>query len=100
VRHTHSLGLRTFVRQHLNYGRGAFHLHVARDRRGVAPIRIESNGFYSRLIGHPLGKGGGGRAAALSALLFTSQVAYVCGYLLERARGGVRRRLPRPSASS
>jgi glycosyltransferase involved in cell wall biosynthesis len=94
VRHAHALGLRSFCRQHLNYGRGAFHLHRARERRGVTPIRFESDGFYSRLVGHPLGKGGGPRAAALSALLFTSQVMYAAGYVLERARGAGARGAP------
>lgn len=87
VRHAHALGLRSFCRQHLNYGRGAFHLHRARERRGVTPILFEPESFYSRLVGHPLGKGGGPRAAALSALLLTSQVMYAAGYVLERAVG-------------
>jgi glycosyltransferase involved in cell wall biosynthesis len=87
VHHAHPLGLRSFCRQHFNYGRGAFHLHLARARRGVAPILLEHQSFYSRLVGHPLGKGGGWRAAALSALLLTSQATYAAGYVLERARG-------------
>jgi GT2 family glycosyltransferase len=87
VRHAHALDLRSFCRQHLNYGRGAFHLHRARERRGVVPIVFEPESFYSRLVAHPLGKGGGARAAALSALLLTSQVMYATGYVVERALG-------------
>jgi glycosyltransferase involved in cell wall biosynthesis len=84
VRHAHPLGLRSFCRQHLNYGRGAFHLHLARERRGVTPIHFEPESFYTRLVSHPLGNGGGLRAVALSGLLLTSQVMYATGYVLER----------------
>jgi glycosyltransferase involved in cell wall biosynthesis len=91
VHHAHPLGLRSFCRQHFNYGRGAFHLHVARERRGVAPILFEHESFYPRLVGHPLKKGGGWRALALSALLLTSQATYAAGYVLERTRGARRR---------
>ena len=84
VRHAHALGLRSFCRQHLNYGRGAYHLHVARARRGVTPVRIEPLHFYSRLVVFPLRRGFGPRAAALSALLLVSQAVYATGYLVER----------------
>ena len=96
VRHSHALDLRSFCRQHLNYGRGAYYLHRARERRGVAPIRLETDRFYSRLVAHPLDQGTGARAAALSALLFTSQVAYLAGYVLERVML-TRRRAGAPS---
>jgi glycosyltransferase involved in cell wall biosynthesis len=90
VRHAHALTLRSFCRQHLNYGRGAFHLHRARALRGVAPIQFEPVRFYSGLVGHPLGKGGGPRALAVSALLLASQVVYVAGYVFERVHRGMR----------
>ena len=55
---------------------------IAHDRGAVRRLCASSRcSFYTRLVGHPLSKGVGSRAAALSALLFTSQVAYVCGYL-------------------
>lgn len=86
VRHAHALGLGSFCRQHLNYGRGAYHLHVARARRGVAPLRIEPLRFYARLVAFPLRDGGSGsiRSVVLSALLLVSQVVYAAGYLVER----------------
>jgi glycosyltransferase involved in cell wall biosynthesis len=87
VRHAHALGLRSFCRQHLNYGRGAYHLHLSRARRGVTPVRIEPLRFYSRLIAYPLREGGGVRAVALSALLLVSQVVYATGYVMERLAG-------------
>ena len=86
VNHAHSLGLRTFCRQHFNYGRGAFHLHCARARRGERPLRVEPPNFYSRLVGYPFGRAETARALPLSALLALSQGVYVAGYLSERVR--------------
>jgi len=89
VHHAHALGLRSFCRQHFNYGRGAFHLHRARARRGVTPLRVEPLQFYARLVGYPIGRSGAMRAVALSVLLALSQGVYVSGYLKERVRSPV-----------
>jgi GT2 family glycosyltransferase len=98
VRHSHALGFRGYCRQHYSYGRGAFHLHRARMRRGVARLRIEPPHFYSRLVAFPFRSTVDARAATLSALLLLSQIVYVSGYLLERAswtmRGTLRRSGP------
>jgi GT2 family glycosyltransferase len=94
VRHEHALRLGSFCRQHFNYGRGAFHLHRARARRGETPLRVEPPQFYRRLVGYPFGRGQGARAAALSALMALSQGVYVSGYLSERVRSRA------PSSSS
>ena len=86
VHHAHDLGLRTFCRQHFNYGRGAFHLHCARAKRGERPLRVEPPNFYSRLVGYPFGRASTARALPLSALMALSQGVYVAGYLSERVR--------------
>ena len=86
VNHAHALGLRSFCRQHYNYGRGAFHLHRARARRSVDHLRVEPLRFYARLVSYPLGRSGSVRSIALSALLALSQGVYVGGYLIERVR--------------
>jgi GT2 family glycosyltransferase len=86
VHHAHALRLGSFCRQHFNYGRGAFHLHRARARRGEQPLRVEPPRFYRRLVGYPLGRDQGTRAVALSALMALSQGVYVGGYLSERIR--------------
>jgi GT2 family glycosyltransferase len=86
VHHAHALGMRSFCRQHFNYGRGAFHLHRARARRGEHPLRVEPANFYTRLVGFPIGRVEGGRAVALSALMALSQMVYVGGYVTERVR--------------
>jgi glycosyltransferase involved in cell wall biosynthesis len=84
--HAHALGLGSFCRQHFNYGRGAFHLHRARAKRGEHPLRVEPPHFYTRLLGYPFGRGEGARAIALSGLMALSQGVYVTGYLNERIR--------------
>ena len=86
VHHAHALGLRSFCRQHFSYGRGAFHLHRARARRGEAPLRVEPVRFYARLVAYPFGRTAAMRAVVLSALLALSQGVYVSGYLVERIR--------------
>jgi glycosyltransferase involved in cell wall biosynthesis len=89
VHHAHALGLHSYCRQHFNYGRGAYHLHRARARRGERPLRVEPPRFYSRLVGYPFGRGEGARAVPLSALMALSQGAYVLGYVSERVRSRV-----------
>lgn len=86
VHHAHALGLSSFCRQHFNYGRGAFHLHRARAKRGEHPLRVEPPHFYTRLLGYPFGRAEGARAITLSALMALSQGVYVTGYLNERIR--------------
>lgn len=86
VHHAHALGLASFCRQHFNYGRGAFHLHRARAKRGEHPLRVEPPNFYGRLVAYPFRGGAGPRALALSTLMALSQGVYVSGYLTERIR--------------
>jgi GT2 family glycosyltransferase len=50
VYHAHALTLRTFLRQHFRYGRGAFHFHQARTERGQNRIRLEPASFYVNLL--------------------------------------------------
>ncbi|MEO6525181.1 MAG: glycosyltransferase [Gemmatimonadaceae bacterium] len=90
VDHAHALGFGSYCRQHFNYGRGAYHLHRARTRRGEAQVRVEPPLFYSRLVMYPLSRTPPARAAALSALLFVSQIVYISGYLLERVAPATR----------
>jgi GT2 family glycosyltransferase len=89
VHHEHALALGSFCRQHFNYGRGAYHLHRARARRGESPLRVEPPHFYSRLVSYPFGRGEGTRAVTLSALMALSQGVYVSGYVAERVRSRV-----------
>jgi GT2 family glycosyltransferase len=94
VHHAHALRLRSFCRQHFNYGRGAYHLHCARARRGEIPLRIEPLTFYTRLVTFPLRRRPAPRSFALAALAALSQGVYVSGYFSERLRNRA------PSSSS
>jgi glycosyltransferase involved in cell wall biosynthesis len=85
IDHAHALTLRGFWRQHLNYGRGAYHFHQARARRAAAPIKVEPLGFYLRLLGAPLRRRPLHQALPLAALLALSQGANTLGFLRERA---------------
>jgi GT2 family glycosyltransferase len=86
IQHFHDLSFGTFCRQHLNYGRGAFHLRKARIQKGVEPFGLEPLRFYRRLLTHPLRTTRLPRAALLIALLGISQVANAIGFLRELQR--------------
>lgn len=86
VEHTHRLTPASFIRQHVNYGRGAYRYHRV---RGSASIP-EPLSFYGRLVSYPLqrrarrGRLGGIPQAILSvALLSAAQVANVAGFAAE-----------------
>ena len=82
VHHQHAMTLRSFTRQHLNYGRGARAFHQARARRASGSMTVEPLSFYVRLVAFPLTQHSGPRAPALVALLVWSQVMNVAGYFL------------------
>jgi glycosyltransferase involved in cell wall biosynthesis len=81
VRHAHQLSLRTFLRQHFNYGRGAFTFHGA--DAAAADGRFSAWRFYAGLLVSPLRSESRVKGAALSALLVSSQAATAAGYLWE-----------------
>jgi cellulose synthase/poly-beta-1,6-N-acetylglucosamine synthase-like glycosyltransferase len=84
VYHAHALTLRTFWRQHLNYGRGAFHFHEIRARRDQTAIKVEPLSFYLNLVAYPFSRIRVGRSLLVAALLVIAQVANVAGFFLER----------------
>ena len=63
VLHAHRHTLADFLRQHFNYGRGAFDLHRSRAQRGEGSLKIEPLRFYAGLVAHPLRGSPGWRAA-------------------------------------
>ena len=87
IEHFHALTLRSFWRQHLNYGRGAYHFHQNRAQHNHDRVRVEPLRFYLDLVRYPLTAGNGWRSAPIAALLLVSQVANVAGYFVERAAG-------------
>jgi glycosyltransferase involved in cell wall biosynthesis len=94
VRHAHGMDLRGFLRQHTNYGRGAYQLHRKRLAGTGDGVRVESARFYAHLLRHPFRSLPAGRAAAASALIAAAQVANAAGFLAERQR---QRRARRPA---
>lgn len=81
VRHVHPMGPRGLLRQHWNYGRGAYEVH----RRGAVaagePMRLEPLGFYLQLMfGHARDRRPLRRAIPLSVLLVACQAANAAGF--------------------
>jgi GT2 family glycosyltransferase len=88
IRHAHDLSFGEFVRQHWGYGRGAFHFHEARRRRGSGRMRQEM-GFHARLPSlarAPLSRLAPFMRARVLALLAVWQVANAAGFLREMIR--------------
>jgi glycosyltransferase involved in cell wall biosynthesis len=85
VYHSHDLTLRGFLRQHLGYGRGAYHFHRIRATRRQKRLRVEPMRFYADLVRYPFGRGDGPRALAHALLLVMSQLLNACGFFWEAA---------------
>ncbi len=83
VHHAHQLTLRSFWRQHFNYGRGAHYFHITRQQRGGGPIRVEPWKFYRDLLRYPFAVSHP-RAFRQTGLLFLSQIANALGFFRER----------------
>jgi cellulose synthase/poly-beta-1,6-N-acetylglucosamine synthase-like glycosyltransferase len=86
VYHAHELTLRTFLRQHFRYGRGAFHFHKARARRGQLRVKVEPPTFYFNMLCYPLVEAKRIDALVVILLLVVSQLANGAGLFFERAR--------------
>lgn len=84
VHHHHAMGVRGLLRQHRNYGRGAYLVHRRRSDAGGGKVRLEPPTFYLRLVAAPFGRVPIGRALRLSALLVLTQAANALGYLEAR----------------
>jgi glycosyltransferase involved in cell wall biosynthesis len=88
VRHAHTMGVAEFVRQHVEYGRGARRLHRVRARRaGEHAWRVQGPGFYLAMVRYPFRTLPLRHAAHVAALVAVSQAATAAGYALESAGG-------------
>ena len=85
VLHAHPLSWRTFLRQHYEYGRGAWGYRCARAARAGAPVRVEPWSFYRNLLMYPI-RVHGWRGAWLTALVGLAQTANAVGFLVEAVR--------------
>ncbi|MEO1684993.1 MAG: glycosyltransferase [Cyanobacteria bacterium J06631_12] len=84
VQHAHSLSLKSFWRQHFNYGRGAFCFHQVRAKRTTQKIGVEPLKFYTDLLAYPLRQRTLTASWQTSGLFFLSQMATVLGFFWER----------------
>jgi GT2 family glycosyltransferase len=84
VYHKHSLTLRTFWRQHFNYGRGACHFQSIRASRGLKPIRVEPLKFYWSMISYPFAQEVETKPWFIAGLLALTQAATAVGFYWEK----------------
>ncbi|MEP7037540.1 MAG: glycosyltransferase [Acidobacteriota bacterium] len=84
VRHFHNLGLKSFWRQHFNYGRGAHYFHLRRAERLEKTIKLEPLSFYFKMFIYPFYKTSLWCAKLISFLFFIAQCANVFGFLQAR----------------
>ncbi|MBL7076640.1 MAG: glycosyltransferase [Kiritimatiellae bacterium] len=84
IGHAHDLNLGAFVRQHFNYGRGAYQFHRRRATRSDKPIRVEPLAFYTGLLAFPFKRPGQRRRMTVAILLLASQLANAAGFFHER----------------
>lgn len=84
IHHAHKLSLKSFLRQHFNYGRGAFCFHTMRANRVEDSIKVEPLHFYFNLLLYPFQHSRIWVGGIISGLLFLSQVANVSGFFWER----------------
>jgi glycosyltransferase involved in cell wall biosynthesis len=90
VNHRHDLTLRSYVRQHFGYGRGAYDFHSGREAAGMAKVRPDLT-LLGRTFLQPFARTAPLRAVRVAALLVLWQIANAAGYAWQRmrARGGV-----------
>ncbi|MEM1127325.1 MAG: glycosyltransferase [Bacteroidota bacterium] len=84
IRHAHTMTLHGFVRQHLAYGRGAYHFRQLLSQEEQTALRVEPLSFYLNLLLSPLRYDEGRGRLRQMALLFLSQVANVAGFFAEQ----------------
>ena len=83
VQHNRAMTLRSFLKQHFLYGRGAFEYAQARKRRGSGPVPFEGWRFHARMILSPFSQEAASNAFVRSVLVLLSQVAVTWGYFRE-----------------
>lgn len=85
--HAHPLTFASFVRQHFNYGRAAYHFQKGRARRRKTPITFEPLSFYLSLLRHPFSYARPwGLSAAVACLLAVTQLVNAAGFAWQSVR--------------
>jgi glycosyltransferase involved in cell wall biosynthesis len=81
VYHAHQLGPLSFLRQHFNYGRGAYQYRRLQAWQTQTTLRLERLSFYGNLLIHPLRREHGGYAFLLCGLLALAEAATGAGFV-------------------
>lgn len=95
VFHSHSMVLGSFVRQHFNYGRGAWIYWQRRSRLGHSSFRVEPVKFYLGMLSYPWRTGPSLGALRESCLIALTQIANAAGFFAAAMGQGSAR--PRPA---
>ena len=85
VYHAHYLSFWRFIRQHFNYGRGAFFFHQARAYEAIPPVKTDLK-FYWHLVTYPFKTAPFFRAVLLAALFVGCNLAKTAGFFWERLK--------------
>jgi len=85
VLHAHELSFRSFIRQHFNYGQGAYYYHKIQAEAAGQSIHVEPVSFYWRLLRYPWYKKVQSGRFWISALMALSQVANAIGFFYTMA---------------
>jgi GT2 family glycosyltransferase len=86
INHAHNLNFRGFLRQHFNYGRGAFQFHKLRlidENQNIAP---EPLGFYKKLLFYPFRATKKRFRTTLFVLFLFTQMATVSGFFYQKLK--------------
>lgn len=83
VWHAHDHDLRSFCRQHLEYGRALLRVHRRVARRRARTLRLERPRFYMGLLAAPLRTDTGARRWTIAVLVLVSQIATIVGAVCE-----------------
>lgn len=83
INHSHHLTLRSFMRQHFHYGRGAFRYHRQESYGHNEKVGMEPPLFYLRLPFFAFSQAPFTQAVPVAALLILSQAATVAGFVSE-----------------
>jgi len=87
VYHAHHLTAETFLRQHFQYGCGAYYYHLLRACQRQQPMTVESPAFYINMLIYPFGKIPFSKAILVVPLLIAAQAVNAVGFFWERASG-------------
>lgn len=84
VKHSHYLTLKTFWRQHINYGKGARYFHKIKAKNNSTNIKIEPLNFYFNLLIFPIKGKLEIKNIKIIILFIVSQIANTIGFLLNK----------------